>query len=134
MKHLPIYFYLAASLCAGAASAEKSNVLFILTEDQGPHLSYVGTPGIETPNMDTLANSGVYFNAAHDPNKVKLPAFLPDTPIVELYETAADPDGMKNLAGDPAYQAEFDRLYAALRQWSKDIGDTAMKYDSQLSL
>ena len=65
MKHLPMYFFLATSLCAGAAGAEKPNVLFILTEDQGPHLSYLGTPGIETPNMDTLANSGVYFNAAH---------------------------------------------------------------------
>ena len=37
------------------------NILFILTEDQGAHLSFLGTPGLQTPNMDALARSGVYF-------------------------------------------------------------------------
>jgi len=42
----------------------KYNVLFILTEDQGPHLSFVGTPGLSTPNMDRIAKDGAYFNRA----------------------------------------------------------------------
>jgi N-sulfoglucosamine sulfohydrolase len=42
----------------------KYNVLFILTEDQGAHLSFVGTPGLSTPNMDRIAKDGVYFNQA----------------------------------------------------------------------
>lgn len=55
---------LGIATAAAAATAAKPNVLVILTEDQGPHLSYAGTPGIQTPNMDALAASGVYFQNA----------------------------------------------------------------------
>ncbi|OYV06914.1 MAG: hypothetical protein CFE26_03720, partial [Verrucomicrobiales bacterium VVV1] len=41
--------------------AAAPNLLFILTEDQGAHLSFLGTPGLQTPHMDSLAKSGVYF-------------------------------------------------------------------------
>ena len=43
---------------------ERPNVLFILTEDQGAQLSFIGTPGLSTPNMDQLAKGGIYFNKA----------------------------------------------------------------------
>ena len=38
--------------------------MFILTEDQGAQMGYVGTPGMETPHVDSLARSGVCFNQA----------------------------------------------------------------------
>ncbi|RMG04926.1 MAG: DUF229 domain-containing protein [Planctomycetota bacterium] len=41
------------------------NVLFILTEDQGPHMSVLGTPGLATPHMDALARRGMLFRNAH---------------------------------------------------------------------
>lgn len=44
-----------------ADAPAKPNILLILTEDQGAHLSFLGTPGLQTPNMDALARSGVYF-------------------------------------------------------------------------
>jgi N-sulfoglucosamine sulfohydrolase len=47
----------------GAAPA-RPNLLFILTEDQGAHLSFLGTPGLRTPHMDALARSGMYFEQA----------------------------------------------------------------------
>lgn len=47
-----------------AATAPRPNLLFILTEDQGAHLGFLGTPGLQTPHMDALARSGVYFNHA----------------------------------------------------------------------
>ena len=53
-------FCLFGVVCS-AAESKKPNILFILTEDQGAHLSYLGTPGLQTPNMDSLAKSGVYF-------------------------------------------------------------------------
>ena len=43
------------------AADSRPNLLFILTEDQGAHLGFLGTPGLQTPNMDSLARSGVYF-------------------------------------------------------------------------
>lgn len=52
------------ALIATGFSAEKPNLLFILTEDQGAQLSYIGTPGVKTPHMDALARSGVYFRNA----------------------------------------------------------------------
>ena len=55
-----------ALLAVGNASAQTRhpNLLFILTEDQGTHLGFLGTPGVQTPGMDSLARSGVYFNNA----------------------------------------------------------------------
>lgn len=45
-------------------AAEQPNILFILTEDQGAQTGFVGTPGLQTPAMDSLARSGVYFDNA----------------------------------------------------------------------
>ena len=53
---------LAPAWLAGAAA--RPNLLFILTEDQGAHLGFLGTPGLQTPHMDSLARSGVYFDNA----------------------------------------------------------------------
>ncbi|MEM6778353.1 MAG: sulfatase [Planctomycetota bacterium] len=44
--------------------ADQPNVLFILSEDQGAHLSHIQTAGLQTPNIDALARSGVYFDNA----------------------------------------------------------------------
>ena len=52
---------LTASTCY---AAERPNVLFVLTEDQGAHLSVLETPELQTPHMDALARSGTYFRNA----------------------------------------------------------------------
>ncbi|EMI45336.1 sulfatase atsG [Rhodopirellula sp. SWK7] len=52
---------LGAVVCS---AAERPNILFVLTEDQGSHLSLIGTPGLQTPHMDSLAKSGTYFSNA----------------------------------------------------------------------
>jgi N-sulfoglucosamine sulfohydrolase len=49
---------------ASSTPPAKPNLLFILTEDQGAHLGFLGTPGLQTPHMDSLARSGVYFDNA----------------------------------------------------------------------
>jgi N-sulfoglucosamine sulfohydrolase len=40
------------------------NILFFLTEDQGPDLGVLGTVALDTPQLDALANSGVNFTRA----------------------------------------------------------------------
>lgn len=50
--------------CLLASAGTKPNILFILTEDQGAQTGFIGTPGLQTPGMDSLARSGVYFNNA----------------------------------------------------------------------
>lgn len=44
---------------------KKLNFLLLLTDDQSYHLSMVGTPGIQTPNIDALAKRGVFFTKAY---------------------------------------------------------------------
>jgi len=44
---------------------EKPNIIFILTDDQRwDALSYAGNKIVKTPNIDLLANSGIYFRNA----------------------------------------------------------------------
>ena len=45
-------------------AADRPNILFILTEDQGAHLGFLETPGLQTPNIDQLARSSTYFRNA----------------------------------------------------------------------
>ena len=44
------------------ATPDRPNIVFILTDDQGPWaLGCSGNPEIRTPNLDRLARRGVYF-------------------------------------------------------------------------
>jgi arylsulfatase A-like enzyme len=42
----------------------RPNILWILSEDISPDLACYGTPSVETPNLDKLANQGVRFTNA----------------------------------------------------------------------
>ncbi len=44
---------------------QRRNVVLLLADDQGAHLSALGTPGISTPNVDRLAERGVLFTRAY---------------------------------------------------------------------
>lgn len=62
-------FYILIPLCYVAGSlavlaGQKPNVVLILADDLSPHLSMLGTPGIQTPHIDALAGAGVYFEHA----------------------------------------------------------------------
>ncbi len=51
--------------------------------------------------------------------------FAPSKPKEELYEVAADPDEINNLAGNPKYQAKLKELRAAMDEWiakTRDMG------------
>ena len=48
-----------------SANGEKPNIIFILTDDQRwDALGFAGNSDIQTPNMDQLASSGLYFKNA----------------------------------------------------------------------
>jgi N-sulfoglucosamine sulfohydrolase len=57
-------WFASAQMTSIHAADRPPNILFVLTEDQGAHLSLLGTPGLETPHIDSLARSGIYFNSA----------------------------------------------------------------------
>ncbi|QGY44264.1 sulfatase-like hydrolase/transferase [Maribellus comscasis] len=47
-------------------SQEKPNILFIVSEDNGPELGCYGAP-VKTPNLDKLAKDGILFKNAYVP-------------------------------------------------------------------
>ncbi len=56
----------AGVLCVAAVAAERPNVIFIMTDDQGyGDLSCTGNPVVKTPHIDRLADEGVRLMNFH---------------------------------------------------------------------
>lgn len=64
LKQLSISLMILWPFSVSQASQVK-NVLLILADDMGPHLSVLGTKEVDTPNIDMLAKQGVVFTNAH---------------------------------------------------------------------
>jgi N-sulfoglucosamine sulfohydrolase len=65
MKKLLACLLLAATT---ATAADKPNILWLIAEDFGPQLGFLGTKEVWTPNLDALAKNGVYFSHAYNGN------------------------------------------------------------------
>lgn len=64
MKHISL-LCLASCLLSLASAAPPPNILFIMTDDQGPWTpSFTGHRGAHTPNLDKLASQGMVFSKA----------------------------------------------------------------------
>jgi N-sulfoglucosamine sulfohydrolase len=61
---LPALFGLVAFSATGGEPV-RPNVLFIVSEDNGPELGCYGTPDVRTPNLDRLAAEGCRFANAY---------------------------------------------------------------------
>jgi len=57
------------------------------------------------------------------PVGMKRPGSTPGTTMTQLFDLAADPWEMRNLADDPAYAETLARLTAGLRDWQSSVGD-----------
>jgi N-sulfoglucosamine sulfohydrolase len=53
---------------------ERPNILLIVSEDNGQHLSCYGDPVIKTPNLDKIASEGVLFKNAYVTQSVSSPS------------------------------------------------------------
>jgi uncharacterized sulfatase len=87
------------------------------------HISYM----YEMPTMQV-------WQRLHDEGKLGGPqrAFFEPKPPEELYDTAADPHEVRNLAADPAHQETLTRLRAALRQWILSSRDTGFLPEEEM--
>lgn len=59
-------------------------------------------------------------------NEVQARYFQPTKPIEELYDTAADPHQIRNLAGDPQHQAALRRMRQESIDWMKRTHDLGL--------
>ena len=83
---LSFAFSLALPFAIAANAADRPNVLLIAIDDLRPELGCYGAEHIESPNIDTLAESGVLFERAYcqqavcNPSRTSLMTGLrPDT-------------------------------------------------------
>jgi N-sulfoglucosamine sulfohydrolase len=58
--------------------------------------------------------------------------FQTERPVEELYDTQRDPHEIHNLAADPAYEPELERLRAALDAWIDEVGDMGHIPESEM--
>ena len=49
--------------------------------------------------------------------------FQSNRPVEELYDTESDPYETRNLAADPAFREQLERLRGALDAWLREVGD-----------
>jgi len=63
---LSIVIYLSTTTIVARVKKPKPNIIFIFSDDQRFNsLSMTGDPVVQTPNIDLLANEGVFFNNAY---------------------------------------------------------------------
>lgn len=105
---------------ADSVAAEKTNLVFILTDNQGAwSLGCYGNPDIKTPHIDTLASQGMRFTRALSSNPVCSPTratFLTGLiPSQHGVHSFLDP---KYMMGPEAYNTldEFTSLGEVLRE------------------
>ena len=69
----------------------------------------------------------------HDPAIAKRVAFFQDRPEFELYDIAADPYQLKNLAEDPKHADRLRDMQATLNAWMKSEGDEGLVTEAKAS-
>src|SRR5206468_8371940 len=82
---------------------------------------FTKVPGIPNSHKD-IWDTWVE-KAKTDPDASRLLALIEHHPAEELYDTQADPDELKNLAGEPRTQAVLESLQRDLRRWMVAQGD-----------
>ncbi|MEO7319482.1 MAG: sulfatase-like hydrolase/transferase, partial [Chthoniobacteraceae bacterium] len=66
MKYLVSLIAFCALAGARVAAAEKPNILFLFADDQRfDTIAALGSPVIQTPNLDRLVHRGLSFNRAY---------------------------------------------------------------------
>ena len=69
------FLYVGISSAAFTASAQKPNILLIVSDDQSAaHVGCYGNRDIKTPHIDSLASHGVIFNRAYCASPQSVPA------------------------------------------------------------
>ena len=85
---------------AGSAPATKPNILWLTSEDHGPHLGCYGDANATTPNVDGLAAKGLLFKRVWSTAPVCAPGRT--TIISGLYAPSTGAEHMRSMVPMPA--------------------------------
>jgi uncharacterized sulfatase len=100
----------AAPVRAGE-DARRPNIVWVTSEDHGPHLGCYGDTYATTPNIDRLAAKGVIYTHAWSNAPVCAPART--TLITGMYATSTGGEHMRSLVPYPAGKQMFPQLLRA---------------------
>lgn len=78
---------------------QRPNILWLVTEDISPYLSFYGDSTAVTPNLDRLAKEGVVYTNAFSTSGVCAPSR--STIITGMYATSVGTNNMRTLADVP---------------------------------
>jgi uncharacterized sulfatase len=104
----------AALLAAGAALAQnpdRPNILWLSSEDHGPHMGCYGDTYATTPNVDKLAKKGMIYTHCWSNAPVCAPART--TLIAGMYATSTGGEHMRSLVPYPDGKQMFPQLLHA---------------------
>ncbi len=90
-----------------AAAAERPNILFILTDDQGPQsVGAYGNDVCHTPNIDRIATEGILLHDAHHMGSWSGAVCLPSRTMIMTGRSVWRIPGVKNRKAGKQYDAK----------------------------
>ena len=102
-QRIPVWFLVLVILgfsAMRAQSADRPNILWITSEDNGPHLGCYGDKYADTPNIDSIARKGVIYLNCWSTAPVCAPART--TLISGLYPPSTGAEHMRSMTRLPA--------------------------------
>src|SRR3954453_1645933 len=96
---------LATTSRAEAPRPDRPNILWLTSEDHGPHMGCYGDPYATTPNVDKLATRGMIYTRAWSNAPVCAPART--TLISGMYATSTGSEHMRSMVSYPSGLAMF---------------------------
>ena len=99
---------LVASVVFAGAANDKPNILWITSEDNGPHLGCYGDEYSVTPNIDKLAARGVRYLNAWSTAPVCAPART--TIITGVYGPSNGSEHMRSAVSLPSFMKAFPKF------------------------
>ena len=98
----------AVGIAAAAEAPQRPNILWLTSEDHGPHLGCYGDKFATTPNVDALAAKGIIYRHAWSCAPVCAPART--TLISGLYASSTGAEHMRSMVAYPAGKQMFPQL------------------------
>lgn len=101
MKRLVVFAVLLSSFVVrqSAFSADKPNILWLTSEDHGPHMGCYGDTFATTPNVDALAAKGMLFK--HAWSNAPVCAAARTTIIAGMYSPSTGGEHMRSMVPMP---------------------------------